>query len=214
MAFGDRSKATVVSICPFPVHSKKPGLSPGEWNIPASINGKPVVIVVSGSTFPVYLDSDRGSMRVPAVSIDVAQSIVYDYVSSHLGYDGESAMPGMFSVHGEYTPEQVELQFAAELAEAKRKQRNWFMNLVRIADDEWNRTHRHAAISDMQRTACKELGFEREWLLVPHPEEIVKPNTCAVCATVLNGDPILCPQCKFVRKPKEYEKLKDQFVNA
>lgn len=211
MAFGDKSKATVVSICPFPVHSKKPGLSPGEWNIPASVKGEPVVIVVGGSTFPVYLDADRGSLRVPAVSNTVAESIVYDYVTTHLGYD-ENAQPGLFTVEGEFTVEQIKAKFGEQLALAKAKQDNWFRNLVKIADDEWNRTHRHAAISDMQRIACKNLGYEREWLM-SIPVQVVT-NNCPVCSTVITGDPIICPTCKFVRKPAEYDKLKTQFANV
>ena len=186
--------------------------SPPDYYLPASKDGEPVVLVVGGATFPVYLDGDRGSMRVPAPSYDVARSIVEDYVTSHLGYEQHIAMPGMFFVPDAYTVDEVKKKFADRLKEAKRLQTEWFVRLVKIADDEWNRTHRHGAISDMQRVACKALGFTREWLMVPNPEEIQKPNVCPGCGTVINGNPMICAGCKFVLDRKRYDENKANFA--
>ena len=210
----DMSKATVVSICPFPVKAVKPGLTPAEYSLPASKDGKPVVLVVGGATFPVYLDSDRGSLRVPAPSFEVARSIVEDYCTSHLGYDKEDAMPGMFHVDGAYTVAEVTVKFKDELVLAKKKQDNWFIRLVKIADDEWNRTHRHAAISDMQRVACEAMGFTRDWLMKPNEEETVQAKYCPACSVPITNGPVICPNCKLVLNKTEYEKLKGQFATV
>ena len=214
----DPSTATVFSVCPFPVTAHKPGLSPGHFLLEACKDSNvPVVLHVKSSTFPVYLDADRGAMRVSCSAYDVARSIAEDYITSSLGVT-DNAKPGIIFVPGTIYADKVPLDVAVLINEARKQQKNWFMNLISIADDEWQKTHRHAAISDMQRVALREINkmreavkqdvLKREWLIVPINDDAPKQETCPVCGTLVVNDPILCTNCKFVRKPKEYEELK------
>lgn len=222
----DPSTATVISVCPFQVTAHKPGLSPGHFVLDACKDySKPVVLHIKSSTFPVYLDADRGAMRVNCSAWDVARSIAEDYITSSLGVT-DDARPGIIFVAGTVFAHKLGLEEAAALERARQHQRNWFMNLISIADDEWQKTHRHAAISDMQRVALNEINrlreaakqdsLKREWLIVPINDDAAKPETCPVCGTLVVNDPIICANCKYVRKVEEYDKLKKtgQFVGA
>lgn len=216
----DPSTATVFSICPFPVTAHKPGLTPGHFNIASCTDvTKPEILKINSATFPVYLDADRGSMRVSCSAHDVARSIVEDYCTSSLGVS-DDARPGLFFIDG--TKEKVDISTVHLLEKAKKLQQNWFMNLIKIADDEWQKTHRHAAISGMQRVAFQEINklrelsnekpLVREWFIIPVSDEVVEQVVCPACGAVIVNDPILCPTCKLVRKPEEYKKL--QFAGA
>jgi hypothetical protein len=203
MNLGDAYKATVVSLLPLEIREEKSGLYPGRFTIPASKDGKPSVLVIDESRHYVYLDGERGQMPVRNPAILVAEAIVNDFVNACLGVE-PGIGPGLFCVPGRHSPEEIELNFSEELNKARDSQLNWYKKLVMIADDDWEKYHRHTAISHIQRIAAKALGLDRPWIEVI---ESTPPITCPLCQSQIPGNAIVCPNCKCVLDRAKYEQF-------
>lgn len=204
--------ATVISIVPFPIEENKPGIYPGHFFIPASKDNEPVVINVGESIYHVEVDEDR-SITVKCPPNEIARSIVEDYVSSNLAYsEGENAAPGVMWCDGKFSVAEVKLKFAKELVDLKQTQWNWFIKLVRMADDDWEKTRRHQSISDMQRYACKALGQDRPWIINQPTEQAILQQSdsmrCIACQSFISKQAILCPNCKMIIDEVKYKTLK------
>lgn len=198
-------KFTVVSFLPIAIPSEtKPGLYPGAFALPASDGKRPVVLHVDNSITYVYLDENRGSLPVRVAAEEVANSIVNDFCKSVPNYINGHASPALFCVPGELTPKQVFDNHKQECIDALEQQRNWFIELVKAADDTWEKFHQHRMISALDRFAANALGEEREWNLDKRAETHTK---CFVCQSVISSDAIKCPICREVVKPEEYKKL-------
>lgn len=202
--------ATVVSLLPISIEAEKPMLTPGNFLIPPAEKGDFNILHIGHASHPVYLDSERGSIRVPVVSEEVAQSIVYDAIISRpYGLESGVAEPGLFWVPGHLSKEQIKKQHADKLESAQKKQRQWFLNLVGEADGWWNQYHNHKMISDLHRKAAKYLNLEREWNI----EGTVESSTdCPACTKIIPIRAVVCPHCRVILKPEEYKKL--QFAEA
>lgn len=186
-------KCTLVSLLPFGFYNKVPGLYPGEFRIDRVDPGDFDVLVLDSTLHYIYIDSDRGSIPYKISTDDLAISLVNDFRSSCLAVT-ENAVPGLFWVEGEYTKEQIGFLHAEELARVGAQQQNWFLNLVRMADDDWEKTHQHKLISDLQRWAAKSLGFERPYLV-----EVPKiKKQCPICGSNITEFAIICPTCRFI----------------
>lgn len=157
--------ATIVSIFPFDIREAKPGMIPPEFFIPAAAKGDISILHVGLCKAYIYLDYERGSIPMTEFADIVAQSVVRDFNTAQLEFRGEYCKPGLMFLPGKYTKEQVLKDFAKEVEELKKAQYNWFIQLVKVADDSWNRTKRHSEISDIQRRAVKELNLTREWVV-------------------------------------------------
>jgi len=203
MKLEDAYKATVVSLLPIEIREEKSGLYPGRFTIPAAKDGEPAVLVIGESFHYVYLDGDRGQMPIRNPAIQVAEAIVSDFVSACLGAKPD-ARPGLFCVPGRKTAEEIKLEFPEELEKAHTHQFNWYKELVMIADDDWEKYHRHTAISHIQRVAAKALGLNRLWLEVV---AAVPPVTCPLCQSQVAGGAITCPNCKWVFDKEKYAQL-------
>src|SRR5271169_869394 len=166
----DSFSSTLVSLMPFPIMEEKPGLIPGQFALEAC-TGRPSIKVIGQSIFYVFIDADRGSFRVVTPSYAVAKSVVNDYLSAQLAATPD-AHPAFFWVPGALTVEEVESKYADLIQEKKRVQTNWFVELVRLGDDDWEKTHHHYSISDTQRYAARALDPEnkrgRPWI-IPNP---------------------------------------------
>jgi hypothetical protein len=203
-------KCTVVSIVPFPIVEAKPGLYPGYFRIHAAKADDFEFIVVERSVHHVYLDSDRGSLTVQVPSDEVARSIAEDYARAQLAYTQGIAEPGIFWIPGEYTDKKAIVAIAKDkLAQVREMQKNWFMRLVAIADDEWNKYHSHKSISDLQRFAAKSLGLDREWNI---QGAVANTKFCPACKTPTNVGAIVCSNCRTIIDHKAYKEA--GFVQA
>lgn len=203
--------STVISIVPFVIEEKKPGLYPGHFRIPAVKDNDIEVLIVGGSVHHVYLDSDRGSLTIPTLSSEVARSIVEDYKGAQLGYAPGVAEPGIFWVQGEFDKKTALATHKNKIDHARVLQRQWFVTLVEVADDEWNKYHSHKMISDLQRYASKFLGMEREWNI----QATADANTfCPACRAVLDRQALVCGNCRTIIKPEEYKKANLSQVGA
>lgn len=197
--------STIISIVPFVIKEFKPGVYPGNYTIPAAPeNGISHCLVTPAVTFVDRID--QPSLRVNVTSIEVAKAIVEDYYHAALGInDDKDARPGLFYVQGTYH-ENFEYLFPEELARARVQQKNWFLELVSIADDDFAKDRRHIVISDVQRYAAKALKFDRPWLL--QVDDNIIEKTCPACFTVVHPKAIICATCKAVIDVERYKELK------
>lgn len=206
------SKSTIISLVPFELNESKPGLYPGAYKIPAAKENDFELFVVTDAVHYVYLDMDRGSISVPTVSAEVARSICEDYKISKLGFVAGEAEPGLDYVEGEYKDKKSVLAVAKDKIERMMAlQKQWFIQLVEIADDEWSKYHSHKSVSDIQRYAAKFLGLEREW----NVEGTAESNTfCPACRSVVMVGAVVCGACRTIIKPEEYKKFGFQTAGA
>ena len=196
-------QATVVSFLPWKVEATKPGVIPDTYTIPAAVGKFPGVLVVENAASPLYLDGDRGSIRQPILCTELAQAIVNDYNSAFLGVDIDTH-PALFWVEGGWNASEITEKFKAECEKAKKSQNQWFLRLIKLADDDWAKFHQHKMITDVQRFAAKTLGLNREWAVEPEPVTMIK---CPACTTLLEDTAIVCKNCKVILKAEEAKRL-------
>lgn len=196
---------TVVSLLPYPLKEPKPSIIPGYFQIPGSRHGIPALLPVGESIH--WMESpfnDTPPIKMTHTPREVAASIVNDFVEAQLAIDSD-ALPGIFWIHGHKKIEQVLRENKEDLEKAKNNQDRWFINLVRIADDDWAKTHLHVSISDIQRYAGKALNLNREWLSATLSEIQLQ---CPLCKEYVRSDAIIHSACGFIMRPDEYKKMK------
>ena len=198
------SDATIVSVFPFSFTESKPGLNPREFTIAGAVQGDFTILNIADGRFPVYLDADRGSIWVTVPAAELAKSIVDDYCYTHLASNTE-AHPGVFYLEGKLTKADVLGKYSDKLASIKNKQNLWMAALIKLADDDWGKYHRHDVITDIQRYAAKISGLTREWSMDFKPENL-KP--CVACTTLVSSAAIICPNCRVILDAKKFAELK------
>lgn len=204
--------ATIVSIVPFVIEEDKPGIYPGHFVIPASVDESPQFLHVGESIYHVEVDEDR-TVTVKCPPTEMARSLVEDYVKATLAYDERlEAQPGIFWMFGKIS--KMDLMNNNDLLErletAKRQQYNWFKRLIEMADDDWEKTRQHRSISDTQRYAAKALKQDRPWIvsLDSIAKQVVDNSaSCPVCKSRISTEAIVCPQCKAILKLEEHKKF-------
>lgn len=206
MPENNRFVCTVVSLVPFEIKEEKPGLIPGYFRIPASDGKNPVCLVVEAAKHNVYLDETRGSLPVQDASDQVARSIVEDFLSSQLGIS-DGVHPGLFWLVGSVTPEEVVKNHGDELRIAKLAQQRWFIEICKIADNDWNRRRQHNSISDFQRKAAELLGYTKETHEWMAPSLVMGSQTCPACNSVVSPGIAICPNCRCILDKEKYSRL-------
>jgi len=200
----DELMATLISVYPFEINEQKPGIYPGNFYLPAA-KDKPQSLII-GEAFHFVDRVDAAPLRVRVLPQELAQSIVDDWASAHLGVImAEGIAPGLFWIPGAHSNDKIEVTFIDKISEARAHQRRWFENLIRIADDDWSRYHKHVVISDIQRFAVKSLGLERDWSIQVKEVQVLK--TCPACQSKIDSKAIVCPTCKVILDTEEYKKL-------
>ena len=199
------SKSTLISFVPFPIEEWKPGLYPGNFNIKPAKNDIPECLVIGDSIYFVEIDENR-TITVRNASDEVARAVVQDYLISNLSISLEEQIyPAFFWQEGEWNPIDVLTKLSDKVSFLLGKQREWFVRLVKMADDDWEKTRQHKTISDMQRFACKSLGLSRPWVIVP-----VKPGAnkeCIACRSLVHPEAIICPQCRAILNIEAWKKM-------
>lgn len=202
--------SSVISIVPFPIQEDKPGLYPGSFHIdPCTNEDCPQILIVKDSHYFQEIDESR-SLRITVPSYEVVQSIVNDYTSSQVGVDAENIderCPGIFWIDHVVTVVEVLSKYSEQLKEASRKQKNWFVEMVKVGDDVWEATRRHIDVPNTARVAAKILGLDRPWLInIPL---VLAQSTlkCPACASILQPTAIVCSACRCIINPVEYKKL-------
>lgn len=206
-----RDESTVVSIVPFAISEYKPGLFPPKYEIPASPSfDEPQCLVVAGCHYFVDVpDSAQKSFKVLVNSESLASSIVLDFLESQLARDkNESAEPGIFFIPERVTPGMLKVQYKGLIEEAKQKQTNWFIKLVKLADDDYEKARRHEVVSDTQRFAARALGLDKPYLLDLSTVAEAARITCPVCTTKIPAEAIICPTCRAVLNEQKAKQFK------
>ena len=205
-AVDNKTYCTLVSLSPFPFCEEKPGLLPPRYMMDASENFEPSVLHLTEVRFYVYLDEFRGSIAVFVSPQKLAESLVNDYVKAQLAYTPETG-PALFWVLGKLSPAEVKLKYKDRIEFAKKSQQQWFLDLARIADNDFAKYKQHNVVSEMQRVAARLIGWnpdEHPWM---SPETIDAPVRCPACSTSVAPNVVICPNCKCVLKKEEFAKL-------
>lgn len=203
---------TVVSLVPFHIYEEKPGLFPPRYEIKASNMKTPELLPIKTAYHYVYLDQDRKSLRIPDPPDLVAKAIVDDYVTSQLGVD-ENARPALFWLPDEVTPEVVVLKHKETMNWNLLLQKQWMLNVSRLADNDWNRYHQHNVVSDFQRQCAIHIGWkpeDHEWMIKPM-EETIK---CPACMSPVPAGAIICAVCKNVLDAERAKAKNLKFLEA
>lgn len=207
--------STVVSILPYPLWEKKPGLVPGSFTIPAAPPGDLVLFSVQRCTHSVYLDENRPRLTVPDPSDLVAKSIVEDHKKAMVCYEAGVAEPGLGWVWGEYTnDENGKRAFIVAnkplIEEMNRLQGEWYQRLLQMADDDWAKYRQHKFITQLQRTAAQVLGqTNRDWMVAKQVEAAM--SKCKFCFSLVHPEACICPTCHGIIDAERYRK---EFLNA
>ena len=196
-------KSTVISVFPLIIKEEKPGVCPGRFEI-APCNGEPSLLVVGQSVHHIDVGEDRPQLEMPIASAEMARSIVEDFIAAQIAVT-ETARPGLSWMRGEVTLQELKTKQAPLLASLKFTQKSWYLALVKIADDDWQRYHKHSVISDIQRSAARDLGYvDKDWLIVP---ELLASASCPACGTPIVPTIVVCPNCRCIIDPKKYKEL-------
>ncbi|HYA96642.1 MAG TPA: hypothetical protein VEH49_01005 [Methylomirabilota bacterium] len=125
---------------------------------------------------------DLGDKRTTEFAL-TAREIAEDLARELNGDSGEGSFHGVFVAAGEKpTP--------AELAEARRRLREFQEKLVAAADLEWERSHNPMFITDLERRAARQLGVEKPWLYDAKPL-----SECPACAEKIKPGVAVCRAC-------------------
>lgn len=195
--------ATIISMLPYPLEEKRPSLVAMRYEIPAAEENDFVVVHIADTEAMHYV-GEGNVLRRTVSGEQVAGSLVNDHINASYGIK-ENAFPALKTLPGKHSKEFIQKNFAKELEELRKIQKNWFAEQVKLADDAWNnpRNGRRAqAISDLQRLACKSLGLNREWQIAYRVDNI----ECPACTTFIPSKALVCPNCQTVLNPTEYTK--------
>jgi len=216
-------RSTVVSIYPQNIDEVKHTIQPGRFKIAAGSYEKPSILIVGTSSWWREIDEDQPLLEIPVSSIQIADSIVKDYVNGLLACDMGVSMPGLFYVPGcindknnnpsdEATLTWIQTAHRGLLDKALAQQRDWYHKLVALADTLWARSNGNPlTIGDNMRLAAQELNLkDKEWIKDFSTIELIR---CVACGSLNNSKVIVCPTCKVVVDPKRFAEMKLQFAS-
>ncbi len=209
-------RTTIVSIFPKIVKDDKLTIYPGLHIIPAAPSNKYSILTVGPGSW--FKDMEEGSpaLEIQTGSLDIANSIVNDFKSSMLCSNGADKAPGLFVIPGAFkNPKDIEDwvnefdssdTFKTRLAFARESQKNWFAELVLIADSDWAVSNGNPrAINDLSRLGAMELGLGDKPWLQDFKQSSLDP--CPSCGELVNLDYPVCKNCKAVINKKKAEEL-------
>ena len=190
-------KSTIVSVLPLELNEYKHTIQPGYFHIDAASEDNPKILVVSPSSWWRDIGEEMPLIEIPNGSIIVAESIVKDYCQGMIGIQEDIAYPGLFFVPGEFTVEAIKEKYSAALKNAIKLQRNWFKNLVDMADKDWSQSNGNPhAINGLMKMAAEALGLnDRDWMKTTLDVRKVK---CVACGNLRNPDFPICGTCNRV----------------
>jgi hypothetical protein len=205
----DTTYATLASLLPYDLIESKPGLNPNEYTIKAAPPQGLSLTIIPNNVFylvnpdPLSEAKEIRHIKVPVSAVEVAQAIINDYVNALLGAVPPDAVPGLFVVQGDWQDKKEFIsKHISEMTTYRTAQNAWFKNLVDIADDVWQKSKSPLGISDLERSACRELGFARDWLN-PLPNEQIEK--CPVCKNAINLGALKCAVCGHILDKKAYD---------
>lgn len=190
-------KSTVVSIYPKEITVKKLTLIPGYWQIPAGSPSNPALLVVGPSSWFKETDINEPLLDIPVSSVQIADSIVKDWMNGIFGCDMSTSQPGLFYVPGEHNIASIRLNFKDLLTVTIRQQETYYNQLIKFADMVWAESSGNPmAINDEMRLAARSIGLEdRDWMKDHQRQDQVR---CHACGTFKNPEYPVCPSCRAI----------------
>lgn len=189
-------KSTIVSIYPKELNEFKETIMPGRFILPAGSFEKPSLLVIGSSSWWREIDENQPLLEITNSSIQVADSIVKDYCKGLIGYNGADSKPGLFWVPGEFNMSGIKEKYGAMLVKAQIHQKNWYFNLVKMADALWSASNGNPlVISEDMRMAARELTLSKDWT---KDFALIQRIPCVACGTPRNADFPVCPSCHAV----------------
>lgn len=199
-------KATIISIFPREINERKPTIQPGFFHIDKGSIEKPASLIVGPSSWWKDTGEQEPLLEIPTSAVVIAKSVIDDFCNGILGCNMADRMPGLVYVPGEVTVEKFKKEYSEEFDNLIAKQRNWFGELVKMADSLWARTNGSPlCISDDMRDAANFLGLEsKDWMQNFTAMEMIR---CIACGSMRNPLYPMCGNCKHIVDPELARKL-------
>jgi hypothetical protein len=203
-----RSYATLISIVPFPINENKPAIYPGRFVIPPCLN-EDIPNFLEIGTSVHFIEQFNGDEKLPSIPVytganTMAHAIVNDYMTGQIGNVDSEARPGLACLEGKVSLAEFVTKHKDLHKQMKAQQLNWFKNLVKQADNDWNRHHNHKIIAGPQIFAAERLGLKKEWML-PSADQV--PIKCPACLSNCAPEAVVCSVCRCILKSEEYKKM-------
>lgn len=206
---------TVISLVPVRICEEKPGLFPPRFTIEESDTVIPQVLHIYSATHYVYLDEARGLLQVKDPSDVVARAVVNDFCTSQLAVNDESG-PALWWVDEHIDWDKVLSHQAKVIPEKRERQHRWFVNLAKMADDDWTRYHKHVVISDFQRKIAHILDLnpdDHEWMM-PLAMQEGMTTVCPFCKSSVAIGSVICTTCNEVIDYKRKAEIEEELKNG
>ena len=205
-AVNPMDKSTVVSILPKHIIEKKLTIQPGLFELMPGSFEKPFCLNIGPSSWWREIDENQSLLEIPVSSIQVADSIVKDYMNGLLACNMGDQAPGLFYIPGTFNSEEIKKSHMGLLMKAQHNQKKWFMELIKLADILWSRSNGNPlSISDDARLACKEMNIQNKpWMGDIQAAELVR---CIACGNLRNPAFPICGTCKAIVDKKKAEEL-------
>lgn len=190
-------KCTIISIFPKEITEQKWTIEPGIFNIPKGSVENPSLLVVGPSSWWREIDEEQPLLEIPVGSIQIADSIVKDYVNGLVGFIPDFALPGLAYVAGEQNLPSIKKSFQHVLDKMKNYQTQWYRELVNITNTLWARSNGNPlCISDDARLAAKELVLSNvDWMRDFAAMGMIR---CMACGNLRNPEFPVCMHCHNV----------------
>lgn len=188
-------RCTIVSIFPVDIEERKHTIQPGTFRIPKGSYVSPTILVVGPSSWWKELEEDQPLLEITNSSIQVANSVVDDYVSGLLCCNKADITPGLFFVPGEFSLAEIRAKHKSLLDKYKANQDRWFAELIKMADSMYAKSNGDPnTVNDLQRLAARELDQnDKDWLQNFQLTETIR---CVACGSLRNPVYPICGNCK------------------
>lgn len=203
----EMDKSTVVSILPLKIKEVKLTIQPGLFELAKGTFDNPSILVVGPSSYWMEPHIDQPLIEIQVGSLQIAESIVKDFYNGLIGCNMQDSIPGLFFVQGAKNVAQIKKDHSKELELARTKQRNWYMELIKMADAFWAKSNGNPiVISDLMKIAAEEMQVKenKAWM---KDFSTIELKNCPACGTLLNPAFPMCANCKTIVDHKKFAEL-------
>jgi hypothetical protein len=203
-------KCTIVSVFPKDIYDSKPMVFPGVFAMKAAKENDFNTLIVGPSSWWKEMEEGQPPLEIIHSSIQMAESFIKDYCAQ-IGVEYGSKMPGLFFVPGAVSKDEILKKYSNKLDEYRDKQKEFFHNLVKLADIMFARTNGNPiTISDDARLAANYLGMkDKPWLL---DYQTMEKSPCKFCGEFINPKYPVCKHCHCVIDVELANKMNIRFT--
>lgn len=196
---------TLISMMATPFDRDLVTVNPRMYHIDPALEGEMKILYVDKGWCSVYFGEDFGYQVRDVSEDEICSALVRDFLAGQHHID-EGCAPALLWVPGALAESEILARHKEKLEESKVRQNNWFMRLIKDADNEWVASKgMHKAISDLHRIAAKRLRLEHKpWMLLPIEERMF----CPACQSEVRFGAAVCANCRCIVDAKKYESLK------